>query len=113
MAPLPPAVLDIPEQWISPKGGSNYVAVSLPLYEKRSAEVEGFFGRRLAKWSYHLTRVDDRKSFVIFSFADKAEANKFMDAFDGERFDLRDKGGGQNWMKWFKGRGAKRDKSGR
>jgi hypothetical protein len=34
-----------------------------------------------------------------------------MQAFDGEPFDPRDRGGGPHWMHWYKGRAAKRDRN--
>ena len=111
MAPRPLAVPDdVPEHWKPAEGGSNYVAIPAHIYEAKSEDVEGFFGRRLAKWSHNLTRPDDRKSFVVFNFKEKADADKFMQAFEGEPFDPRDKGNGQHWMLWSKGKAAKRDK---
>jgi hypothetical protein len=34
-----------------------------------------------------------------------------MAAFKGELFDYRDVGSGKNWMKWYKGRTANREKN--
>lgn len=49
-------------------------------------------------------------SYAVFSFRDQADADRFMQAFDGEEFDPRDIGGGSKWMFWFRGRVSKRKK---
>lgn len=56
-------------------------------------EVEGFSGHPLSKYSHYFTHAE--QSYAVFCFADKAEADPFMRAFDGEPFDVRDVGGGR------------------
>jgi hypothetical protein len=97
------------EHWRAPEGGSHCVAVKARLYEARTEEVDNFFGRPLAKYSHYFTH--DHEAYAVFRFKEKADADKFTQAFDGEPFDPRDKGGGSKWMFWYKGRAAKRKRS--
>jgi hypothetical protein len=93
----------------TPEGGSHCVAVKARLYEARTEEVDNFFGRTLSKYSHYFTH--DHESYAVFCFKEKADADKFAQAFDGEPFDPRDKGGGSKWMFWYKGRAAKHKRS--
>jgi hypothetical protein len=95
--------------WTEPEGGPNHVAIKAPLYEARQLEVDNFFGRRLSKYDHYLNH--GGQSYAVFSFKHKTDADQFMQAFDGEPFDPRDKGSGSNWMKWYKGRAAKRKRN--
>ncbi|WP_424632174.1 hypothetical protein [Bradyrhizobium sp. SYSU BS000235] len=94
--------------WKPPVGGPHQVAINAKLYESRKAEVGGFFGRELWQSTHYYSH--DHNSYAVFAFADKAEADQFMRAFDGEPFDPRDAGSGSKWMYWFKGRAAAREK---
>lgn len=38
--------------------------------------------------------------YVVTCFATLEDADKFREAFDGYRFDPKDKGRGRNWMRW-------------
>jgi hypothetical protein len=100
---------DTPEHWKRPCCGDHWVAIRTKTYEARQEQVDGFFGRRLFKLSHDLTYEHD--TYAIFSFLLKEEADRFMQAFDGEPYDPRDRGGGPHWMHWYKGRAAKRDRN--
>ncbi len=95
--------------WQAPEGGPHKVAIRQKLYEARQSEVDNFFGRPLAKGTYHY--VYQHESYEVFSFKEEADALAFMAAFEGEPFDPRDIGGGSKWMMWFKGRTARRKKN--
>jgi hypothetical protein len=93
------------DHWRAPEGGSHCVAVKARLYEARTEEVDNFLGRPLAKYSHCFTH--DHEPHAVFCFKGKADADQFTQAFAGEPFDPRDKGGGSKWMFWYKGRAAK------
>lgn len=95
--------------WQMPEGGPHKVAIRQKLYEARQSEVDNFFGRPLAKNSYHY--MYQNESYEVFSFKEESEAKQFMAAFEGEPFDPRDVGGGSKWMMWFKGRVSGRKKN--
>jgi hypothetical protein len=84
------------EHWRAPEGGSHRVAAKARIYEARTEEVDNFFGRPLAKYSHYFTH--DHASYAAFCFKETADADKFTQAFDGEPFDPRDKGGGSKRM---------------
>jgi len=48
---------------------------------------------------------DGTRSYEVFCFADREQAERFRDAIKGEDFDPRDRVG----HKWIRGRGRKRD----
>lgn len=94
------------EHWKSPGGGAHQVAIAASVYEKRQAEVDDFFGRPLSRRDHNV--VHEGKTYAVYRFTEKADAVKFMRAFDGEPFDPRDMGSGKHWTRWYKGRTAKR-----
>jgi hypothetical protein len=96
-------------RWEAPEWGDHYVAVACRDYEATRETVETFFGRPLARYSYQMHH--DGKSFVVFSFPHRDDAALCLLQFEGEAFDPRDKGRGVNWMKWYKGRWAKRERN--
>ncbi len=53
----------------------------------------------------HQVVYEDR-NYNVFCFATKPHAELFMQKFGGESFDPRDRGKGENWMKWYKGQAA-------
>jgi hypothetical protein len=99
----------VSEHWKQPEAGSYRVAIDSRLYESRKEEVEGFFGRQLWKYTHYFTHAD--KTYAVFGFVKKEEADQFMQAFNGEPFDVRDIGGGSKWMFWFRGRAAARERN--
>ncbi len=94
------------EHWKRPEGGPYQIAIPASLYERRTPEADGFFGRPLSKLDHNV--VFDRQSYVVFRFKDEKDAQAFSDAFEGEPFDPRDLGSGKHWTRWYKGRTAKR-----
>jgi hypothetical protein len=76
----------------APEAGSHCVAVKARLCEARTEEVDKFLGRALAKYNRYSTH--DHESYAVFCFKEKADADEFTKAFDGEPFDPRDNGGG-------------------
>lgn len=95
-------------RWQSPEAGGYAVAIPGKDYQTKLSEVEAFFGRPLACYSHSLTF--EQNSYVVFFFKAKADADLAVQQFNGEPFDVRDKGRGSKWMFWFKGRGAAQDK---
>lgn len=93
--------------WQYPEGGRFSVAV--PGDGEIAPEVERFFGRELARYNHAVFY--ELQPYIVFFFADKSEAEKCIEHFKVEWFDVRDKGRGQHWSKWFKGKTAKRDKN--
>jgi hypothetical protein len=94
------------DHWKRPEGGPHQVAVRADLYQRRQQEVDQFFGRTLSKLDHNV--VFERQSYVVFRFKEQRDAEEFARAFDGEPFDPRDLGSGKHWMRWYKGRAAKR-----
>ena len=94
------------EHWKSPEGGSYQVAIREDLYQRRTQEIDGFFGRPLWKRDHHV--VFEGICYVVFGFKGEADAAKFAATFAGEPFDPRDMGSGTHWTRWYKGRAAKR-----
>src|SRR4051812_39461389 len=92
--------------WKPPEGGPHGVAIRWKLYGSRQREVDDFFGRPLAKRDHHV--VFEQETYVVFSFKHERDADAFLLAFEGEKFDPRDMGSGRNWTRWYKGRTAKR-----
>lgn len=93
--------------WQYPKGGK--FAVAVPGGEEVASEVERFFGRELARYNHAVYY--QRQPYMVFFFGDKSEAERCAAQFSGEWFDPRDKGRGQHWATWYKGRTAKREKN--
>lgn len=90
--------------WQYPEGGKHSVAV--PGNEEIAPKVEMFFGRELARYNHAV--YCDHKPYMVFFFAENSDAEKCIAQFSGEWFDPRDKGRGQHWAKWYKGKTAKR-----
>jgi len=100
---------ELEPHWIAPEGGPHHVAIKSATYAARRQEVDGFLGRPLAKRSHDLSFQGE--TYAIFSFRLEDDAARFRKAFDGEPFDPRDQGSGSNWVRWYKGRAAKRDRN--
>ena len=45
----------------------------------------------------------DSQWFHVYCFKEPADAQKFMERFDGEKFDPAERGRGANWARWKKG----------
>lgn len=43
-------------------------------------------------------------SYNVFCYSDKTDAEAFMAAFGGEWFDPRERGRGDAWHKWYRGK---------
>lgn len=97
------------EHWTEPEGGSYAVAVRGTLDAPIRQHVEDFFGRRLATYNHHVTF--ETTAYIVFFFALRSDAERCIRKFGGEWFDVRDKGRGQHWSQWYKGRAAKREKN--
>lgn len=95
--------------WEEPEGGDHSIAIRSDFYEALMDEVDSFFGRPLAKHSHYFQY--EGETYAVFSFKEKPDAEKFMTAFEGEPSDFRDVGRGIHWMRWSKGRHAKRMKA--
>ena len=95
--------------WQGGECGPHCVAINAKVYDARKADVEGFLGRQIWKDNHRFGF--EGESYEIFSFREKADADRFMTTFSGEPFDYRDAGSGKNWMKWYKGRAANREKN--
>jgi hypothetical protein len=93
--------------WDYPEGGQFVVAV--PGDEEIAAEVERFFGRELSRYNHAVFY--EHIPYIVFSFAEKSDAEKCIEHFNGEWFDPRDKGRGPHWSKWYRGKTAKRKRS--
>jgi hypothetical protein len=90
--------------WQYPEGGRFSVAV--PGDEEVAPQVEAFFGRELARYNHAVYW--QRQAYMVFFFAERADAEKCIATFKGEWFDERDKGRGPHWAQWYKNRYAKR-----
>jgi hypothetical protein len=51
----------------------------------------------------HSVRYDD-VGYVVHCFAIRDDAAAFMAQFGGEWFDPRERGRGDNWFRWYKGK---------
>lgn len=52
---------------------------------------------------------DGSRRYRVFCFSDPEQAKAFKASVGGEDFDPRDRGRGQAWGSWFRGRAAARD----
>jgi len=96
------------EHWQEPDGGRFSVAIPARDFQSTRDELEAFYGCRLLTYSYCLTL--DFRSYLVVFFKETADADLAIEAFDGESFDIGDKGRGLKWMHWFKGSGAAEDR---
>jgi hypothetical protein len=79
--------------------------VAVPLFEGHGL---GYFNNSGPLSSLHRRRFnvsDGERSYEVFCFSDRAQAEQFRDAIKGEDFDPRDRVGAI----WHRGRGKKRD----
>lgn len=90
--------------WHYPEGGR--FAVAVPGDEDVAPSVEAFFGRELARYNHAVHW--QHQPYTVFFFARQEDAEKCIATFKGEWFDVRDKGRGQHWAQWFKGKTARR-----
>jgi hypothetical protein len=95
--------------WKHPEAGEFAIAIPSGDCATTVGIVEGFFGRELAHYTYGLSYKG--QSYAIFFFVEEADADLAVAKFNGEPFDIRDKGRGQQWMKWFKGRAEQRERN--
>ena len=95
--------------WRGPEGGPHAVAINAKIYDARKDEVDNFLGRPIWKDNHRFGF--EGRSYEVFRFGQRDDADRCVQAFDGERFDYRDAGSGKNWMKWYKGRAAQREKN--
>lgn len=95
--------------WEPPAWGAHFIAVPSRDYEQTRFEVETFFGRPVARYNSWFNH--DGLSYVVFSFPKQDDAVACSQTFKGETFDPRDRGRGKHWMRWYKGRDAKRDRN--
>ncbi|NGX98749.1 MAG: hypothetical protein G4V63_27155 [Candidatus Afipia apatlaquensis] len=70
------------DHWKSSEGGKHGVAIRSDAYEARTHEIDNFLGRPQAKYSHYFKF--EGQTYAVFSFRQKADADKFMAAFDGE-----------------------------
>lgn len=96
------------EHWKEPEGGPFSVAIPSRDCQAKVAEVEAISGRGILTYSHALSL--EHMSYVIFFFKEETDAKFAMSQFDGEPFDIRNKGRGKNWMKWMKGRGLRQNR---
>jgi len=91
--------------WQYPESG--HLSVAVPGNEEIAQEVEEFFGRELARYNHAVYY--QRQPYIVFFFRERSNAERCITQFSGEWFDPRDKGKGQHWTAWYKGRTAKRE----
>lgn len=98
----------IQPHWVFPEGGPHGVAIESSFYEACASEIDNYFGRPIDKWSHNLTLAGTYTSYVIFTFKEKTDADRFAFEFEGEPMNPGDKGRGKHWMYWYPGRSSRR-----
>lgn len=95
-------------KWEPGEEGPHYVAVPCRDLPSTVDEVQNFFRRNV--WHLSSALVHDGQGYAIFSFVEESDAAQCIANFDGEPYDPRDRGKGQHWMMWFRGKVSGRKK---